>query len=273
MRHPLTIALITALLWSLCSLAAADCQAQTLDEDELQQQGLMPPSREKWKVTLGVGAAAEPNYLGSSHYRAAPIPLVSVAYDDLLFVGPQGIGVNVVSWHGLRAGPVLGMEYGRPESRDQHLRGVGDISPSLAGGGFISYSAGPYSLVGSLRQAITHSDHGLVGRVAFNYKRVIDQGRFIVAAGPEIDLVNGAYANTWFGVSEEQSARSGLPVYHAHGGVRDVGVNGSVTYRCSKHIMLRSFVDLRELVGSIQDSPIVQRRTQFLAGAGVAYHF
>lgn len=273
MRHTVSTALITALLWSLCMLVTANCQAQTLDEDELQQQGLMPPTKEKWKVTLGVGAAGEPNYLGSSHYRVAPIPLVSVEYDDIFFIGPQGIGINAVSWHGLRAGPVIGMEYGRPESRDEHLRGLGDISPSLAGGGFISYSAGPYSVVGSVRQAITHSDHGLVGRVAFNYKRVIDEGKFIVAAGPEIDLVNGEYADTWFGVSESQSARSGLPVYKAHGGVRDVGANGSVTYRCTRHIMLRTFMDLRELVGSISDSPIVQRRTQFLAGAGVAYHF
>jgi outer membrane scaffolding protein for murein synthesis (MipA/OmpV family) len=66
--------------------------------------------------------------------------------------------------------------------------------------------------------------------------------------------------------------RAWLPLPPAEGAT-DVGLAANLNYHFSKHILLRSFVDVRQLVGSIADSPIVQSKTQVTIGTGVAYHF
>ena len=267
------MALVAVMVSSAWSIFPGVSAAQTLDQDELKQPGLAPPPKGDWNATLGLGIGTEPKYLGAKDYRVSPIPLVSVEYRDVLFLGPQGLGVNALRWGGLRAGAAIGFGYGRPESRDPHLNGLGDIQPSLEGGGFISYKAGRLKFVASVRQAMTHTENGLTGRLNVEYMQPLIRKSLVLAIGPELDLVDGQYARTWFGVTPGQSAGSGLPVYTPHGGVRDVGLNASLTYHYTEHVFLRPFIDLRQLVGEVSDSPIVQRKAQTLIGLGAAYHF
>ena len=247
--------------------------AQTLDQDELKQEGLSPRTHGDWNVTLGVGAGIEPKYLGAKDFRVSPIPLIAIKYRGLFFISPQGIGINAFKWEGLRAGPILSYKLGRDESADDHLKGLGDIDRSVLAGGFISYAKGPFTVNATIRQALSHTENGLTGRLALDYRRPIIAKKLFLVAGPALNFSNGEYARTWFGVTPDQSAASGLPVYTPDGGLRDVGLKASLTYRWTEHILLRSFVDVRELVGDVSDSPVVQTKTQALIGFGAAYHF
>lgn len=238
----------------------------------MEQQGLTPLSSQPWNVTLGIGLAAEPDYPGARRYRPSPLPMVSITYRDFLFLGPGGIGINAINWHGLRAGPVLGFGFGRRQSDDPHLNGLGNIQPSVNAGGFAAYRFGPFELNGTVRQAVTHTGYGLTGSASFNYMRPLIPKKLALALGPEIDLANGEYEQTWFGVSPAQSARSGLPAYTASGGVKDVGLHAILTYRYSEHILFRAFGDVRQFSGSAANSPIVQSKVQAIIGVGGAYH-
>lgn len=240
---------------------------------EIEQQGLTPPNSQPWNVTLGIGLAAEPDYPGARRYRPSPLPMVSITYRNFLFLGPGGIGINAINWHGLRAGPILGFGFGRKQSDDPHLNGLGDIQPSVNAGAFAAYRFGPFELNGTVRQAVTHTRYGLTGSASFNYMRPLIAKKLALALGPEIDLANSDYAQTWFGVSSAQSAKSGLPAYTASGGVKDVGFHAILTYRYSEHILFRAFGDVRQFTGSVAASPIVQSKTQAVIGFGVAYHF
>ena len=260
---------LLVLLGSVVAVPIA-AHAQTLGDEQIQAGGRVP---QDWDVTIGVGVGAEPTFPGASAYRASPIPLVSIKYRNLFFLGPGGLGVNLVNWNGLRAGPLVGYGRGRDQSDDPHLNGLGDIARTVTGGGFISYTAGPIRVAGTLRQALTHSSYGLTGRLQLDYRQPLIPRKLFFEAGPEVDFANDQYARTWFGVSPGQSAASGLPVFTPGGGVKDVGANANLTYRYTQHNLLRGFVDVRELVGDIADSPIVQSKTQALVGAGVAYHF
>src|ERR1039457_692132 len=265
--------MVAVMVLSVCCIFPGVSVAQTLDQDELKQPGMAPPVKGDWNATLGLGIGVDPKYLGAKEYRVTPVPLISVEYRDLVFLGPQGIGVNVLQWAGLRAGPVIGFGFGRPESRDSHLNGLGDIQPSMTGGGFISYKAGPLKFTVSVRQAMTHTENGLTGRLNIEYMQPLIPKILVLAIGPDLDFANGQYARTWFGVTPGQSAASNLPVYTPHGGVRDVGINASLTYHYTDHVFFRPFFDLRQLVGEISDSPVVQKKVQALIGLGAAYHF
>jgi MipA family protein len=257
--------------WGLSSAVA---QAQMLREEELEQQGVAnQPVTGNWNVTLGAGVAGRPDYPGASGYRAEPIPLVLISYRDLFFLGPLGLGMNAINWNGFRAGPVLGYEGGRNQSDDSRLDGLGDIQPSATAGLFAGYHDGPFAISATARQAIIHTSNGLDGLVWLDYRAAIVSHSLSLAIGPDVEFADSQYDRTWFGVTPGQSALSGLPVFTPGGGVRDVGLHAVLTYHYSEHILVVTFATVRELIGDVSDSPIVESKTQGLAGMGVAYHF
>jgi MipA family protein len=262
------------LLLPLCALLAPTlCSAQqSLEEQALEQQGLTG-APQTWSVTLGAGLASAPRYPGASSQRARLVPLISIAYDGRFFAGPFGVGMAAVRWNGFSAGPVIGYEGGRNENDDPRLAGLGDISASATAGAFAAYHWGPLSISATARQAISHTDNGLSGLVQMNFRHAFPLARTYLAVGPDLEFGNADFERTWFGVSPAQSSLSSLPVYEPRGGINAIGVHAGLTYRASRHILWRMFGTVRDLTGNAAQSPIIERRTQFLLGAGVAYHF
>ena len=267
-----SIAALTLLL--LASVLPGPVRAQMLPEEVLEQQGLgTQPASGDWNVTLGAGLAARPTYPGANGHRATIVPLFYVSYKDIAFVGPLGLGVNAINWGGLRAGPILGFEGGRDQDSSSHLNGLGNIDASLTAGGFVSYRFGPFDLAGTVRQAISHSSNGLNALVQANYRTQLVLHSLLLTVGPDLQFADRRYDQTWFGVTAQQSQQSGLPMYSPGGGIRDFGLHATLTYRFSDHILLHAFGRLSKLAGDDADSPIVEDKTQFFAGAGLGYHF
>lgn len=245
---------------------------QSLEDQALEQQGLNRP-RTGWSGTVGLGLALAPEYPGASSERVRPAPLIAIDYGDRVAIGPLGLEVAAVRWHGLRAGPVLGFEGGRRENDDPRLAGLGDISSSLTGGLFATYARGPLEVSATARQAISHSTNGLSGLLQVNVRHVFLMARTLVAAGPDLEFGNGDFERTWFGVSAAQATTSGLPVYAPRAGVNRVGLHADLTHRLTQHILLRFFARVSDISGEAAQSPIIERRAQIDVGAGIAYHF
>lgn len=215
-----------------------------------------------------------PTYPGASHYEARPLPLVSMSYRNTVFLTSDGLRVDLINKDGFRFGPTLGYFEGRDESDDSHLRGLGNITPSATAGVFGAYRFGPFEASVNVRQAITHSDNGLLGTVRFDYRSpLFAGGRAQIVVGPNLDFANANYEKTWFGVSSTQSFNSGLATYNPKAGLRDAGLHADISYRYSEHIFVHGLASVLRLTGDAADSPIVQNRTQVLVGMGVGYHF
>ena len=267
-------------IWTTLAFAAAPtlwpgtASAQDQNQVQLEQGGAGHNSSSGWDATLGGGFALRPKYEGGDAYTPRLVPMIAVSYDKgLFFAGPAGIGMTAINWQGLRVGPVLGFFNGRKQSDDDHLNGLGDIPVALTAGLFASYSLGAFSLRTDLRQAVTHQANGLYGDVSLNWMHPIIPGRLFVSTGVRMDFADGSYDRTYFGVSAEQSLQSGLPAYTPGGGIKDIGINAGLDYRLSRHFMLRGFAGVTQLLGDDGASPVVQSKTQGLAGFGLAYHF
>jgi outer membrane scaffolding protein for murein synthesis (MipA/OmpV family) len=256
------------------ALRPGTASAQDQNDVQLEQIGAGRNATNGWDVTLGGGVAERPRYDGADSYTTRVVPLISASYDKgLFFAGPAGIGMTAINWQGLRVGPVLGFLNGRKQGDDDHLNGLGDIPVALTAGLFASYSLGPFSLRTDIRQAVTHQADGLYGDVSLNWMHPIIPGRLFVSTAVRMDFANGSYDRTYFGVSDEQSLQSGLPAYTPGGGIKDIGFNAGLDYRLSRHFVLRGFAGVSQLLGDDGSSPIVQSKTQGLAGFGLAYHF
>lgn len=245
-------------------------QEQSLEDQTLQQQGLIR-AQAGWSVTFGAGVAAAPRYPGASRERLRPVPLISIDYDDRLIIGPAGIGLIALRWQGFRAGPVLGFEGGRRASDDPRLTGLGDISATATAGLFAAYDRGPIAISATGRQAISQTSNGFSGLLQIEVHHLI--GRARIALGPDLEFGNNEYQQTWFGITAAQSAASGLREYAPQAGINRVGVHAGLTYRASAHVLWRAFARVSDLTGDAAQSPIVERRIQFVIGAGIAYHF
>lgn len=266
---------MAVLLLTALPLSAVRAQ-NSIEEQALEQQGLTGHvAPDTWSVTLGGGLAEQPKYPGASSSRIRFAPLAAAAYDDRVYVGPLGLGVAVLRSHGFRVGPVVGLQGGRRESDDPRLAGLGDISRSVTAGIFAGYGFGPLSVSATVRQPISHRTNGLSGLFAINLHHRLPRTRAFFILGPDLEFGNGDFERTWFGITPQQSVQSpyALPVYTPHAGIDRVGLHAALTYVASRHILLRAFTSFRKLTGDAASSPIVERRDQFVIGAGIVYHF
>ena len=119
----------TLLLVALSSAYPLAAWSQTLPEEALEQ--VVPPPARNWDITLGTGLAESPIYPGAKRYHAHPLFFGSISYRNLAFLGPAGLGVGIINSNGFRAGPVIGYEGGRSSSDDPHLKGLGNLEPSI----------------------------------------------------------------------------------------------------------------------------------------------
>jgi outer membrane protein len=264
----------TCLIMAAAMLPIGRAMAQDLGEQELESEGLSKakPQPQGWSFVIGGGIAAEPTYQGSKSYQPAPIPFVSINYNDLVTLSPEGLRANVVRFAGFTAGPVLGYLGGRRESDDTALRGLGNVQSSLTAGGFVSYEVRPFEVSVTIRQAVIHSKNGLEAELTSSYAmKLSDSVRLKI--GPEVTFADGRYNQTFFGVSSAQSKASGLHPFTPRGGVKDVGLQASLNYKLSDHWGLLGVSSVRELVGDAGSSPIVHARTQLFTGVGLTYRF
>ncbi len=82
--------------------------------------------------------------------------------------------------------------------------------------------------------------------------------------------------STYFGVSEAGSVRSGLATYTAEGGLKDIGVQATMTYQLTDRWGLVGRASYTRLLGDAANSPIVQGEgsaDQFRGGVGLSFKF
>ena len=80
--------------------------------------------------------------------------------------------------------------------------------------------------------------------------------------------------DTYFSIDAIDAARTGLPLFKAESGVRDVSVSPVVFIRLTKAWYLGIGFKYSHLLEDAEDSPVVDIRgdaNQWIAGAGIAY--
>jgi MipA family protein len=255
-----TSRLVGAGLLSVMAVFSAGARADDVDTSKV------------WNFTIGGGLAAAPHYEGADRDRFRLVPFGNITYRDTVRLGPGGLAVTVLDADGFSVAPVLGYGGGRKDSTDSNLKGMGTIQSAVTLGVILKYQAGPFSLTITPRDAVTHGDDGFETTFGAAYSWQVAP-RLKLSVGPTMSVVDGRYEQTYFGVDAQQSARSGKRAYSPDGGVKDVGLAGSISYAFDSHWLLQTAISDRELVGDAADSPIVRSKNQASVVTGIAYRF
>lgn len=223
------------------------------------------PPKPDWSLTLGGTLGYVPKYEGASKYEFRALPYVDASYKDVVFVRGLAAGANLLNVRGprpgdgLRMGPIVRYGFGREESDDGALRGLGDIDSSIEVGGFMNYGAG--NLIADLTAVkdVAGGHEGVLVDAGIGLRaNVSPRTRGTIRASTT--WADETYMGNVFGISPAQSARSGMRVHDAGAGFKDIGLSLSLSYAVTQNWSVSGRVAYSRLLGDAADSPIVADR-------------
>jgi outer membrane scaffolding protein for murein synthesis (MipA/OmpV family) len=237
---------------------------------------LFEPDLPKYRTILGLAAELQPAYSGSRAYRVEGGPDINFYYHDQFFISTgDGIGYNVLRGDHFQVGVAMAYDLGRKVAQDYaNLHGMGDISPAPVGklyGTVVLSKKFPLILRVDARQYIG-GDQGAVGDIAVYTPLPGSSRTFVMFAGPSLTLATHHYMQVLYGVTPQQSAASGHPVYDIlHDGTTAAGVGFSATKFLGEHWLLNLDGAIDDLRGKSARSPIVEKADQHIVVLSLNY--
>ena len=261
----------------LLAIAALPVRAQDVGAGVFDEYGPSAPeaferdTQARWRFALGAGLAADANFQGSDKYRVHPTLFLFAGYGPF-FIGFGGVGVNFYRAPGLRVGAIVSLGQGRDESKDARLAGLGNVDRTVLAGLFAVHSTRSLLTRVAAYTDVGGEHHGTLARLdAFARFRTGERVGFF--AGPGLTWGNSQYNQTFFGVTDEQSVRSGFPAFSAGSGINNLRLTGGTNYRFAPNWRLFGGLTVARLAGDAAASPITEEKMQYRAFLSAIYLF
>jgi len=240
---------------------------------------------------IAVGPAVTPGFEGSEDYKIAPLIAGRVQRQEY-YLEIQGTRAraNLLPQRffslndslAFQAGPTLGYRFGRDDVENARVDSLRDVDAAIEVGGFVALQAtGVFrerdALTGRVEAVsdASNAHDGYLVTLRGSYATPVGQS-WRIGFSVDSTYVSDEYADTYFSIDTDNMARSGLGVFDAGGGFKDVGLDLSLLYSVTEHWGVMSFVRASRLLGDAADSPIVDGEgsaNQFFGGLAVSYLF
>lgn len=245
-------------------------------------------------LIVGMGVALVPSYEGSDEHAIIGAGGVTGRVAGI-GIGARSGGISldfVPDGEDSRIGWGLGPVARWGGNRTAHIKDPvvealgklkGSIETGVAGSVAIKRLITPVDALtfsADVRWDISGHGGGQVVSTSVSYFSPVSQAA-AVGLSVAADIVDTQYANHQFGVTAAGSTASGLPLYTARGGLKNVGLRAFAAYDLNGNLRdgglaVVGGMGLSWLKGSAAESPLTSLRgksSQWLAGAGLAYTF
>jgi MipA family protein len=209
---------------------------------------------------LGLGAGFKPAYMGATTYEPSFSPIVGL--ERLHIPGVIDIGGGEDEG-GFTFAPSFEIISKRKTSDYDELRGLDDVDATYSGGARVGYEllltdAVTLEGYGKLRYGFGGSS-GLLGEVGAELTTQLTP-ELEVKGGAEVAFASEDFMDSYFGVTRQESARSGsrLSDFDPSGGLRSVSLAASARYEFVPDTFLNLEASYTRLVGDAYESPIVR---------------
>ena len=227
---------------------------------------------------VGIGIGYVPEYTGADDSHLVGAPILEHSFGNGFFASTRrGLGYQTTA-----GGFGLSAALGYGGKRDEHKRNFGAGSDDLRGMGKVdggalalltaTYQVGTIGLSLSTAQALSRRDNGstyTIGASTPFYTSASNQLSFSTSAV----YGDNKHAQTYYGVTATQSARSGYRSYRAERGFETVNVGVNWNHVLDARWSVNSAVGLTRLVGDAADSPLTKRKTTPMLMTGLVYKF
>jgi outer membrane scaffolding protein for murein synthesis (MipA/OmpV family) len=229
---------------------------------------------------LGPGLRWRPAYDGSSSQRLELIPVVRYFGQPWFARSTQGVlegGLRMELAPGLHAGAQLAYEPGRRTSESDFLRNhnVSKLDRGASVGVHLEWDHkfGPVPIT-LLARARQHTDSDRGAQADLRLSAGVYRGG-PVAAGlfAQATWANAKSAGSFYGVTQQQSATTGLPAFDAGSGWLFASFGLLWSIDLSRNWIAVGSMEARRLHGDAAQSPLTQRASNYYVSAGIAYRF
>lgn len=231
---------------------------------------------------IAVGPGVFPDYDGADSYRVVPFVFATLRRGGSS-IELRGLGgrADLIANDRIAAGPAFNVRLSR-HNDSSAVDLLDPISTAMEVGGFVGARLGGDKLgQGQLSVDLTAladvsgAHDGFLASLAIAYTAV-RAGRFSLTLDTQATYGGAGYQRTYFGVTPEESRRSGLAAYRPGASLRDVATGATLGYRFDPRWGLLVRVSYGYLLGDAADSPIVREegsRHHRLAGLALSYSF
>lgn len=254
------------LAWSCIGLTIAS-HAQGVDD-------------EAWHFSVGMGVMSQAKYPGSSETRTGAMPTFSASHGRWQIGAIPGAGVPLgVNYTLVQDGPWrlgVGVGTGLGSSRGANdgssFAKLGSIEQTTWGSVSGSYTLGAVAASASIVSDAGGHQQGTRAMLDVMYRsRLTD--RLSLSMGPGLTWMDRRYANTYYGVSAEQSANTGYATYKAGTGLNALRLSVGADYQLTREWGLSAKLGLTQLQGDAASSPTVDKKNQTSYGLFAHYRF
>ena len=227
---------------------------------------------------LGLGVGLAPDYEGSDDYQAVPLPYAGVRFDNHMSIiwAANRLSVNLIPSPIWRGG--LTAEYIAKRDDDVDSDKVGDldeVDASFMVGGFLGFDTERWRGSVEAMADVADGNEGSIIRLRAGYKIPVDKV-WMFSINAFTTWADDDYMESYFGIDDKNSLKSGLDTFKADSGIKDVGLIVPVVYSAWDHWSIMGVAAYKRLLGDAEDSPVVDDegdKNQFVAGALLVYRF
>lgn len=238
-----------------------------------------------WDGALTLVAQRGPDYLGARRQGTSLRPGIFVRWGRVTlssggsWASPRqdddirGLGVELARTRELRVSLGLRMDSGRNESSSPALAGMGDVKRTVRARVSARWELLPKW---ELRAAWTIDAFarggGNLGEARLQREWDLTPDLHLTA-GASVTLAGDRYLQTYHGVTAEQSARSGYPVFTPRMSLRDGTVYSQLRLDLSDDWVAQAGIGWTRVLGDAARSPLTQRRSATSLSAGIGWRF
>ncbi|WP_025122626.1 MULTISPECIES: MipA/OmpV family protein [unclassified Serratia (in: enterobacteria)] len=222
--------------------------------------------------SIGTGVLAE--QLPYRDYKTQYIPLPIVTYQgEQLFINGQGIGINILNSesHNLHlAVNYSPLSFKPADSDDPAMKRLDKRRATAMAGIGYQYHARWGSLGGKVATDVLGYSDGVIADVGYQYTFELGKLRLIPSVG--MRWQNRSFNNYYFGITEQESRRSGMQQYRAKSGVSHY-LSVASYYALNNNWQLFLMGYNEQISDSAQDSPMTDHDYSIYVVTGVLYSF
>ncbi len=234
------------------------------------------------KRAVGAFGVVLPDYEGSDDYTVAPAPFLRFTFSEQRYVQVFGTNafVNLLNHPNFELGPKAVYRIGRDDPDDSVVDLMKDVDDSFELGGFVGYKRSfdnnprrRMNLRFDLTQDVSDGHDGYVAELVGAYWQPAGAS-FDIGFRGNVSYASDDYMSSFFSVTPSDSAASGLRLYEADAGFKDIGIAAMGFYHLNQNWHIGGLLMYKRMLGDAEDSPVVSDRgseNQLFAGLGLVY--
>ncbi len=222
-------------------------------------------------VVVGMGTMVLPQFQGSRDFQVQPALVIDVEQGRFFAKAGEGIGLYLINQEKLQAGVSVTwmLGYDRKDVPD----GIGKLNDTFGGRAFVTGQVAGFTGNLSVTSPVFGGDaKGVIVNARISRSFRLSE-KVTISPGIGVSWADAKHLRRYFGVDEEQSAASGLPIYRPSSGFKDVDARLAVSYRLTQRVNLVGVGMLVRNLDRVADSPFNQRGWSPMAVLGFGYAF